>query len=284
LSAQELHDSPEKYPIALATEPVEDQFQQRSPTQALAMLFGSLPDVVFDAYRAEDSDSHTFSYWKVEDIADHVPTLKEPGVREQAIRDYKIGEFAQKKALERAGELADLVRKSKKSMGEALAGQKITKGDKAPSVVVVPTPPFSWYTVQSTAPRDMVPDTVPRLSEIAGVTDADDAFMKAVFDEMKVGEVRVVPNRGPNTFYIVKLKTRHPADAAEREAFLARFMKERLFGGGSMYGGRTPYDYLNMPEQQQLASTWMDRLYAKYRVRRNLEEETARRRPARRTG
>jgi SurA N-terminal domain len=285
LSAQELHDSAEKYPLALATEPVEDQFQQRQPTQALAMLFGSLPDIVFDPYRAEDGDSHTFAYWKVDDIADHIPTLKEPGVREQAIRDYKIGEFAQKKAQERASELADLVRKSKKSMADALAGQKITKGEKAPSVVVVPTPPFSWYTVQSTAPRDMMPDTMPRLSEITGVQDPDDAFMKNVFDEMKVGDVHVVPNRGPNVYYVVKLKTRHPSDEAEREAFRARFMKERLFGNGYMYGGRTPYDYLNMPEQQQLATTWMDRLYQKYRVRRNMEEESAtRRRPARRTG
>jgi predicted CopG family antitoxin len=280
LSAQELHDDAEKYPIATATEPVDDQFQQRAPTQAIAMLFGSLPEVVFEPYRAEDGDSHTFAYWKVEDIADHIPTLKEPGVREQAIRDYKIGEFAQKKAQERAGELADLVRKSKKSMTETLAGQKITKSEKGPAVVVVPTPPFSWYTVQSAAPRDMTPDSVPRLSEITGISDPDDTFMKAVFDEMKVGEVRVVPNHGPTVFYVVKLKTRHPSDDAEREAFRARFMKERLFGSGLMYGygGRTPYDYLNMPEQQQLASTWMDRLYAKYRVRRNIEEETRRQR------
>jgi hypothetical protein len=281
MSAQELHDSAEKFPIALATEPVEDQFQQRAPTQVLAVLFGSLPDVVFEPFRGEEGDSHTFAYWKVEDVADHVPTLKEAGVREKAVRDYKIAEFAQKKAQERAAELADIVRKSKKSMAEALAGQKVAKGDKAP-VVVVPTPPFSWYTVQSAAPRDMMPDTMPRLSEITGVTDPDDGFMKAVFDEMKVGDVRVVPNHGPSAFYVVKLKTRHPADDAEREAFRARFMKERLFGGGYMYG-RTPYDYLNMPEQQQLASSWMDRLYTKYRVRRNMEEEP-RRRPTRRTG
>jgi hypothetical protein len=284
LSATELHDEAEKYPIALATEPVDDQFQTRSPTQVISVLYGSLPDVVFDPFRGEEGDSHTFAYWKVEDIADHVPTLKEPGVREQAIRDYKIAEFAQKKAQERAGELADLVRKSKKSMAEALAGQKVTKGDKAPAVVVVPTPPFSWYTVQSAAPRDMVPDMMPRLSEVAGVTDADDAFMKAVFDEMKVGEVHVVPNRGPSVFYVVKLKTRHPSDEAEREAFRARFMKERLFGSGFMYGGRTPYDYLNMPEQQQLYSTWMQRLQlAKYKVRFNMQDEP-RRRPVRRAG
>jgi len=229
---------------------------------------------LFQPNRAEDGDSHAFAYWKAEDVADHVPTLKEPGVREQAIRDWKIAEFAQKKARERADELAELVRKSKKPMPEALAGQKVTTATKGPALVVVPTPPFSWFTVQSAAPRDMMPDQTPRLSDITGVTNADEAFMKSVFDEMQIGDVRVVPNYGPTVFYVVKVKTRHPADEAEKEAFRARFMKERLFGGGFMFGGRTPYDYLNMPEQQQLAGDWMERLYAKYRVRRNMEEES----------
>jgi hypothetical protein len=274
LSVQELHDSSEKYPIGAATEPVEDQFQQRAPIQVIQQLFTSSPELLFAPNRAEDGDSHAFAYWKVEDVADHVPTLNEPGVREQAIRDWKIAEFAQKKAKERADELAELVRKSKKAMPEALAGQKVTTAAKGPAVVVVPTPPFSWFTVQSTAPRDLMPEQTPRLSEITGVTNPDEGFMKSVFDEMQVGDVRVVPNYGPTVFYVVKVKTRHPADEAEKEAFRARFMKERLFGSGFMFGGRTPYDYLNMPEQQQLAGDWMERLFAKYRVRRNMEEES----------
>jgi hypothetical protein len=211
-----------------------------------------------------------------------VPTLKDPGVREQAVRGWKIAEFAQKKAKERADALADLVRKSKQPMPEALAGQKVTSSDKGPAVVVVPTPPFSWYTVQSAAPRDLMPDPQPRLSEITGVTNPDAAFMKAVFDEMKVGDVRVVPNLGTTTYYVVSVKTRHPADDAEKEAFRARFMKERLFSSGFMFGGRTTYDYLNMPQQQQLASDWMQRLYTKYNVRKNEEEQPTNRRNTRR--
>lgn len=281
LSAQELRDTSEKYPIAVATEPVEDQFQQRAPIQVLQRLFGSSPALVFEPWRAEEGQSNRFAYWKVEDLADHVPTLKEPGVREQAVRGWKIAEYAQKKAKERADELAELVRKSKQSMPEALAGQKLTKTDKAAAVVVVPTPPFSWFTVQSTAPRDLMPDPSPRLSDITGVTNPDESFMKAVFDEMQVGDVRVVPNQGATVLYVVKLKTRHPADDAEKEAFRARFMKERLFGGGFMFGGQTTYDFLNMPEQQRLATDWMDRLYAKYRVRRNPDEERPR---SKRTG
>jgi predicted CopG family antitoxin len=281
LSAEELHNSAEKYPIAEGTEPVEDQFQQRAPVQVMQTLFLTSPELLYEPYRAEDGESHRFAYWKVEDVADHVPTLKDPGVREEAVRGWKIAEFAQKKAKERADALADMVRKSKQAMPEALAGQKVTKSDKGPALVVVPTPPFSWYTVQSTAPRDLMPDPSPRLSDIAGVSNPDDAFMKAVFDEMKVNDVRVVANRGPTAFYVVKLKSRHPADEAEKEAFRARFLKERLFSSGFMFGGRTTYDYLNMPEQQQLAGDWMERLYTKYNVRRNMEEQPPQHQPRR---
>jgi hypothetical protein len=119
----------------------------------------------------------------------------------------------------------------------------------------------------------MMPDPTPRLSEITGVADPDQAFMKAVFDEMHVGDVRVVPNMGSTILYVVKVKTRHPEDESEKAAFRARFLKERLFGTGFVFGGRTTYDYLNMPEQQQLAGEWVDRLFAKYNVRRNFEEE-----------
>ena len=137
----------------------------------------------------------------------------------------KSAEFAQKKAKERADELADLVRKSKQSMPEALAGQKVTKSDKGPAIVVIPTPPFSWFTVQSAAPRDMMPDPTPRLSDITGVTDPDEAFMKAVFDEMRVGDVRVVPNHGPTVLYVVKVKTRHPSDDAEKRCSAPPFLE-----------------------------------------------------------
>jgi hypothetical protein len=284
LSAEELQNSAEKYPIADGTEPVEDQFQQRAPVRVMQILFLSSPELLYEPYRAEEGESHRFAYWKVEDLADHVPTLKDPGVREQAVRGWKIAEFAQKKAKDRADALADLVRKSKQGMPEALAGQKVAPSDKGPAVVVVPTPPFAWYTVQSTAPRDLMPDPAPRLSEITGVTSPDEAFMKAIFDEMKVGDVRVVPNLGPTAYYVVRVKTRHPADDAEKEAFRARFLKERLFSSGFMFGGRTTYDYLNMPQQQQLAGDWMQRLYTKYNVRRNEEEAPPNRRNTRRAG
>src|SRR5262249_20932600 len=154
-----------------------DQFQQRAPVQVMQLLFFSSPELLYEPYRAEEGDSHRFAFWKVEDVAEHVPTLKDPGVREQAVRGWKIAEFAGKKAKERADALADMVRKSKQTMTEALAGQKVTNSDKGPAVVVVPPPPFSWFTVQSAAPPGLMSDPQPRLSEITGVTSPDQAFM-----------------------------------------------------------------------------------------------------------
>jgi hypothetical protein len=270
LSAGELHDS--DFPIAQAAEPVDDPFEQRPPIDVLQQLFTSPPELVFTPYQAEDRQSHRFAYWKVEDIADHIPTLDEPGVRERATRAWKIAEFGQKKAKERAEQLAELVRKSKKPMNEALAGQTVSGNAKGTAVVVVPTAPFSWYTVPATAPRDLMPDNSPRLSTINGVKDADDAFMKTVFDDMHVGDVRVVPNFGPSVQYVVQIKTRHPADQAEMAGFRERFLKENLFGGG-IFGGRSTYDHLLASERQQVSMTWLQQLEAKYAFKRFEPEE-----------
>jgi hypothetical protein len=131
--------------------------------------------------------------------------------------------------------------------------------------------------VQSAAPRGLDSDVTPRLSEIPGVKAAGDAFMKAIFNEMQVGDVRVVPNFGESIFYVVKVKTRHPEDEAEKEGFRARFLKERLFGGNSfMGGGQSTYDYLAVPEQQRIGSEWVKRLEAKYNLKKDLEERRSR--------
>ena len=282
LSAEELHNSAEKYPIADGTEPVEDQFQQRAPVQVMQILFLSSPELLYEPYRAEEGESHRFAYWKVEDLADHVPTLKDPGVREQAVRGWKIAEFAQKKAKERADALADLVRKSKQADAGGFGRPESDAFGQRAGGRRRPHAPVRLVHGAVGRPARFDARSEPRLSEITGVTNPDEAFMKAIFDEMKVGDVRVVPNLGPTAYYVVSVKTRHPADDAEKEAFRARFLKERLFSSGFMFGGRTTYDYLNMPQQQQLAGDWMQRLYTKYNVRRNEEEQPTNRRNTRR--
>jgi SurA N-terminal domain len=282
LSPVELQEASEKYPIAAAAEPVENPFQNREPISVLQEVFGTQPDALFQPAQADDRDAHRFAFWKVEDIDNHIPSLEEPGVRDAAIRGWKIETYAQKQAETRAKELADLARKVNKPMAEALVGQTVTKQPKSLAVLIVPTPPFSWYTVSSTAPEGLMPQTTPKLSEVVGVKDAGDAFMKTVFDEMKVGDVKAMPNMGGSVYYVVKVKTRHPENAEELAAFRARFMKENFFGG---FFGHTTYEYLNAPVEQTLLQDWTNRLFTKYSVKRNLDEEPVRQtRSRRRTG
>jgi hypothetical protein len=203
-------------------------------------------------------------------------------VRDAAVRGWKIEKYAQKQAETRAQELADLVRKSNKPMVESLAGQTMTKQPKGPAIVVVPAPPFSWYTVSSTAPQGLMPDPTPKLSDIVGVKMPDEAFMKTVFDEMKVGEVKAVPNMGASVYYVVRVKSRHPENAEEMAAFRVRFMKENFFGS---FLGHSTYEYLNAGAEQGLLNDWYQRLVAKYKLTRNAEEEATRPvRSRRRTG
>jgi hypothetical protein len=282
LSFIELRDATEKYPIAAAAEPVENPFQNREPVSVLQEVFGTPLDALFQPAQADDRDTHRFAFWKVEDVDSHIPSLEEPGVRDAAIRGWKIETYAQKQAETRAKELADLVRKANKPMAEALVGQTVTKQPKSLAVLVVPAPPFSWYTVSSTAPEGLMPQTTPKLSEVVGVKEAGDAFMKTVFDEMKVGDVKAIPNMGGSVFYIVKIKTRHPENAEELAAFRARFMKENFFGS---FFGHSTYEYLNAGAEQELLRSWTDRLFVKYNVKRNADEEPVRQtRSRRRTG
>jgi hypothetical protein len=273
LSPMELNEAVDKYPIAAASEPLDNPFQNREPIGVLQEVFGTTPETLFQPAQADDHDAHRFAFWKVEDVPDHVPSLDEPGVREQVVRGWQIATFAEKAADTRAKELADLARKNSKPMTEALAGQTVTNKPKGPSLVVLPTAPFSWYTTSSTAPQGLMQDTMPKLSDIAGVKGADDAFMKTVFDEMKVGDVKAVPNMGGSIFYVVRVKNRHPENAEEMAAFRARFMKENFFGS---FLGHSTYEYLNAPAEQRLVSEWADRLFAKYQVKRNADEEPVR--------
>jgi hypothetical protein len=273
LSAMELQEASEQYPIAAAAEPLDNPFQNKEPISVIQEVFTSPVESLFQPAQADDRDSHRFAFWKAEDVERHSPSLDEPGVREAAIRGWKIEKYARKQAETRAQELADLVRKSKKPMTEALAGQTVTKKPKATAVLTVPVPPFSWYTVSSTAPQGLMPDPTPKLSEVVGVKLADDAFMKAVFDEMKVGDVKVVPNLGASAYYVVRVKTRHPENAEEMAAFRARFMKENFFGS---FLGHSTYEYLNAPPEQKLLTEFTQRLFAKYGVKPNVEEEAPR--------
>ena len=140
LSAEELRNSAEKYPIADGTEPVEDQFQQRAPVQVMQILFLSSPELLYEPYRAEEGESHRFAYWKVQDLAEHVPTLKDPACGSRPSAAGRSPNSPRKKPKTGPTRWPTWLASPSKGCPEALAGQKLTPSDKGPAVVVVPTP------------------------------------------------------------------------------------------------------------------------------------------------
>ena len=100
---------------------------------------------------------------------DHVPVLDALGTA--ANGPFAPGIFfkhAGKSAKDRAEVLAELVRQSKGTMVEALAGQKATKGDKSASIVVIPTVAFHLDHHGSALSLGLQQDATPRLSDING--------------------------------------------------------------------------------------------------------------------
>lgn len=267
VSARELYDAEEEYPIGHATEPVVNEFSNAEPATVIATLFNA-PEQLLLPMRANDTARNMYVYWKVEDIAQHQPKFDDPGIREQVLTAWKRNS-ARPKAEERAKQLAELVRKSDAGAAEALKGQTINGKEDGPAVSVIPTTPVSWLRVTTVPSTGMMPDRRPSLSEIPGVELPDNEFMKTIFEQMKVGDVNVLPNADRSVYYVVKVKSRTPSEPSDIEAHRQAFLREDLFSGGGMFGGFTTYDYLLSPEQQQTRMAWFQQLEAKYALRRN---------------
>ena len=67
-----------------------------------------------------------------------------------------------------------------------------------------------------------------------------------------MGDVRVVPNQARQIFYVVKVKTRHPADDAEKDAFSRPLPERESFRRRNVHG--RPHD-LRIPEHAAAAAS-----------------------------
>jgi hypothetical protein len=99
------------------------------------------------------------------------------------------------------------------------------------------------------------------LSTISAIENADDNFMKAVFDEMNDGEIGVIPNVDRSVYYVVKVLNRQPGEQAGWEAKRDQFLKSDLFMFFS------PYAQMTGNEQNELVSEWMKSLMDSYDVK-----------------
>ncbi|MEZ5942365.1 MAG: hypothetical protein R3C18_13310 [Planctomycetaceae bacterium] len=257
LSAQELIDS-EDYPIGMAFS-MENQFQ------AVAQIMQrSFPEDVYRPFGAQDFRSGSeFIIWKLEHREAGVPeSLDDEIVRDQVVKAWKRLQ-AMPKAQARAEELAKKIEGLGDDVDLAMVfAEETVTGDKESLYLTVKeTGSFSWLQRPQVAPQSMQQRQQVAPSTVVGAEDAGNRFMETVCSEMKVGEVRVVPNGDDTKLYVVRVVSRVPEQNEDGESFL----RKQFLATGNM----PEYLQLGMDEVVQLEKLpqqWVDELWDRYDV------------------
>jgi hypothetical protein len=270
VSREELSD-PDKYPIALATDPVQDPTGRQNAQTLEQHLFGTGPDVLYNPFIVETPlDQNRYAAWKIDDRPGRVPEFEE--VRDQVLQAWRIRQ-ARPEAEERARDLAKSV-SADQSLADALEGKTIAGAESGPPLRVQQTESFSWLRRLS-APQDnpFAPPVI-EMSTISAVENAGEDFMRVVFEELEVGQTGVAPNADRSAYYVVQVKARTPADEEGLARLRESFMREDLFGR-AMFGMTMPtaYDMVLGSRQQTMYQEWLQNLYAKYEVQRTQRQD-----------
>ncbi len=170
----------------------------------VAFAYGSLK--VYFAVTSFDNEGNRYLFWKTEDVAAHVPQFAE--VRGEVESAWKMIQ-ARKPMHRKAEELAALARTSGKSLKESL-------GDKGYKIIDTGT--FSW--MNSSSAGDFNAGTMPRISEVEGVVDPGNDFMREVFG-LRVGDIGIAENNPETAEYIVRVTSLEPAETVLRDTFMA---------------------------------------------------------------
>ncbi len=168
--------------------------------------YGNGPD--FSPTLAQDSDGNKYLYWITEKREAKIPTLDD--VREEVLLSWKQRE-ARTLAQQHAEALADIAREPQfMSLTQAFADK--------PEVKVIDTGSFSWLTAGD-VPMNFGGNQL-RLSEIPGVQDAGNNFMRGVFslDPQSVG---VFFNEPETAAYVVRVGEFSPSEFLLRQQFLS---------------------------------------------------------------
>lgn len=168
--------------------------QGRSQRDLVAVTaYSSLP--IFQMQESHDAQGDMYLFWKTEEKDAYAPTFEE--VRGDVLDAWKREE-ARKLAVAEAEKLAEQARQSKKSLREAFA-------DRADLPVTAP-PPFTWKWGGFMLGSQEIPV---RMSNVEGVPDAGDAFMRAVYG-LDIGEVGVALDATKSTAYLIRLENSTP--------------------------------------------------------------------------
>ncbi|WP_437193533.1 hypothetical protein [Planctomicrobium sp. SH527] len=189
-------------------------------------LYQTAPTAFYKATQANNFNNRSgYAFWKLADKEQYVPAKidDEPIVREQVIEAWKKLQ-AQPKAKARAEEVAKMVKESDKPMAEALAETTVSGKEGSLYLTVRSTGEFTWMQRPIVPPTGLQQTPPVSPSMVPGVDNPSEAFFKTVFDEMKVGDVRVIPNQDQTEYFVVKVTTRYPSTPEDLEKFREAFM------------------------------------------------------------
>jgi hypothetical protein len=146
--------------------------------------------------REDDLHKHQYVFWRIDESAERVPSFTE--IRDEVLRVWKIsnksGKNARDLARVRADDIARNVRGLNQTLKERYLGESTTK--------VIETDAFSWRT------RGRTPLGAdfgfPRLSDIEGVEEPGDEFMRSLF-QLKDREIGVATNAPGTVVYVAQV-------------------------------------------------------------------------------
>ena len=152
----------------------------------------------------QDAENNFYLFWKTAEEPSYVPPLDQ--VRDQVVRAWKMVK-ARDLAKKRGQEYAQQAESLKKPLAELFGTQA--------GVKVVEPAPFSWLTVGNVPSQ---PNAAPRLSEIDGLDQAGQEFMKTVFG-LQPGGVGVAINEPEDTVFVVRVIEFEPSEEQLRDEF-----------------------------------------------------------------
>ncbi|MFN9287454.1 MAG: hypothetical protein ACK6EB_05230 [Planctomyces sp.] len=252
--------------------PVADEvfsrFPQRDPWED-ANLFAS-DRAVRNQFDLSGNESH-YAWWITEFSASHIPTLEDPGIRDEVILTLKRQQ-ARKLAEERAGALAKLVtdglsmpEAERKSMADSLQGQTVLGDAASAALVVKQTQLFSWLEQESAPPMSFQQPqlrlgTINWSDESGGVLKAaGDRFMKSVFDELGPERAGVVADDDLKSYYVVQVTDRIGDEAVLQQLFLTEG-KQFGFRSGEISG------LVSGLIAQPVMNDWRNTIWLKYGI------------------
>ena len=274
----------EDYPIGSATPPGGNPFAPSGASVADTAFTLPGDDLQFYVPRRAASTSFDldggesqFVWWIVDNSEAHVPTLDEPGIREEVILAWKRAK-ARDLVKARAEELAKQVRDGltlaedqRKPMASTLEDATITGTEQSANIAVRQTLLFTWMRQQMNQQMNFMqqgPEAV--LSQIQFADESGDTldlafddFMKVVFEDMENNEVGVVPNADLSSYYVVQVVDRTPTAEVGEDALRQRFLTEgKQFG----FGRSALFAMMQQTVANPTAIEWEKSLWRKYDV------------------